>query len=402
MNLSKALKPLTAFSIVAITAVSVLTFIGKREQPSATLPESKQPAIVKNEPALAESRKEKYSQSSHKVWPELPLEASDTDIKNSRLFAVPLIATAEFNQEDNTALAKLLLSLRDLSSQQRYEAIERWLSRNTDSRWADSLRFQQASYRFSRGYFGESREKWTTLWNQHKDAAAQTGAHTLANEILSRLLETNLSVANAESLRTLVEEMEGRQITGVLNAKRFRAAEALWLLEHTGAQNIMCGPLALNAIADNLNQPYRMPVLGKVTPDYIDSGLPLFELASMAEKDYGFSPLMVRRTDSSAGIPTPSVIHSTEEHYYAVLEKNEAGTEYFIEDQTLSFTGWVDSEALEQSTSGHFLLASNTLPEGFEALSKTDSLGIFGRDGAHGTTDPSETTTDDDCFEGDG
>lgn len=125
---------------------------------------------------------------------------------------------------------------------------------------------------------------------------------------------------------------EGRPYHGSLEGKLFRARQAVWLLEHTGAQNIVCGPRALNAILDYQGVDYDPIRLDQVPGDYIDAGLPLTEVKSFAER-MGWESQMARRLDPAAPIPTPAVLHTKESHYVALLERDPASGEYFLEDR---------------------------------------------------------------------
>ena len=215
----------------------------------------------------------------------------------------------------------------------------------------------------------------------------------LGNQTLVRLLETNTRVSRADRLRTLIAESGERETNGVIEAKLLRARKAVWMFGHNGSQSIMCGPLALNSISHHQGVEITYPTLGKVTRDYLNTGLPMSELARYASENYNLPALLIRRNDSNASYPVPSVAHLTEEHYIAVLEQNEDATRLFIEDKALGFSGWIDREALDESASGNFLLASSTLPDGYAELSEQQARRIFGRDGNdHGTAPPEEGT----------
>lgn len=397
MNTHKIIKSIAAALVVVLAMVFVVrSFNPSKESDASKLAETKNVPVLKNVPELDQTRTAKYSKMDGSGWPILSTDTSDEEIKNCQIFAVPLIATSEVNQADNNALAALVVSLRELDPKQRHAQIKDWLQRYPQSRWADSLRYQQATYRFSRGYFPEASEQMHSLWTNLKNEPTGTGAHTLANEVAAKLLDANFSATKVDQLRTLVEQLEEREINGVINGKCIRAKEAIWYLEHSGAESVLCGPLALNAIAHNLGKTYKVPFLGQITPDYIETGLPLSELAVFAKNNYGLEPLAVQRKDSGAAIPVPSVAHLKDDHYYAVLERSESGDAYFIEDRTLAFTGWVDREAIEQNASGHFLLTTNTLPEGYAELSLDSARNVFGSHQGHVFADPSQSTTDDD------
>lgn len=390
---------------VSISAISIAVWVLSLSQKSPNA--VKDPAISEEthrSSSDAVSNNQKETSGSAQKAAETPSEAEfglrTNPMFNSRLFPI--------GEGGNDAdLASLLERVSALPEKDRFAEIEIWIAKNPDSRWSKALSFQLADYQYRRGYFSRAITAWDTLWDDLKGKPGNDALH-LGNETLARLLHTNVSVARADRLRQLIVESENRQINGVIHGKLFTARTAVWMLEHTGTQNIMCGPLALNSIAHHTGRPLTQPTLGKVSADYMNTGLPLTRLAKFAEEDYRIPVRMISRTQTDAPFPTPSVAHLSDEHYIAVLEANEDQSEYFIEDKTLGFTGWVDRSALEESSSGNFLLAANETPAGYENLTESSARRIFGRDGAHGTTPPAESTTDDSptcgdrCEEADG
>ena len=214
----------------------------------------------------------------------------------------------------------------------------------------------------------------------------------IADEAASRLLDLELGRGDAKTLRDLVVENENRPYHGALEGKLLRARQAVWLLDHTGAQNIVCGPRALNAVLDSQNIDFDPIRLDKVTGDYIATGLPMTEVVNFAAK-MGWPAHIVRRIDPAAPIPTPSVLHAKEGHY-ALLQVDDSGGQYFLEDRGLGFAGWVSREAVDQMSSGSFVVAKGVLPRGYAMLHAKEGARLFGRDGAHGTGETDQSSDD--------
>ena len=338
----------------------------------------------------------------------IPAQATDQQIAASRLFGSRLVAIGDSAPDAataNRAIAELLRELQQLDDEltqtpdpgsdphafekayrkEKFNRIADWLQAHPDSRWAPTLRHELANYQYDRGYLDQARDNWQQNWSQLKDADRGSGGYAVANEALGRLLDLNRGYARNDQLRELVNDAQGRYLGAALKGRLFQANRALWLLEHRGAENVMCGPLALNAVNHSLGKPIKPPLLGKVSQEYIGIGLPLTQVERYAQENYQLTTRMARRDDRSTPIPTPAVVHDKDEHYFAVLEASASGDEYFIEDQVRRYAGWVDREALEQRSSGYFLLADSDLPTGWSTVEVAEGNRVFGRDGDHKT-----------------
>lgn len=325
--------------------------------------------------------------------PDIPQQPTDQQIAGSRIFPTqlfPIDSNGRNLEKDNATVSEILRKFRTMEQRDAYNELEKWLSDHPDSRWHSSLKFELSNYRYTRGYFNVARNSWNELWDGLKDNNDLNSLH-LGNEVLGKLLDTTLGFARADRLRELVADAEGRVLNGSVEGKLLRATEAVWLLEHVGAQNVMCGVLALNSIGDFKGLEYIRPRLNSVTAEYIATGLSLSEVQRYAAEDYGMDLIAVQREDKNVSIPTPAVMHLADEHFVAILAENMDANEYFIQDHTLDFNGWVDRAALLELSSGYFLVESGDIPFGWKKVVNNDARNIYGRDGAHGMSPPSDT-----------
>lgn len=331
--------------------------------------------------------------------PEIPAQPNDDHIVGSRVFADRLWPVdgesgAATLIADNAALGEFLRSVAKMTEKQKFAALEEWLKSHGGSRWALALKNELMGFKHKTGWFDVARQGWDEIWQKTKDRTDLPAYH-LANGALGSLLDTNVGISRAAKLRELVAAADARPLNGALEGKVFRAREAVWLLDHTAAQNVMCGPLALNAIKEFKREPFIAPRLSQVPPDYQQTGIPLSEVQRYAQNDYHLELAMAHRSDSSAKIPTPAVMHVKDDHFNALLAASADGSEYFLEDRTQGFAGWVDKAAVDQAASGYFLVASVNLGSGWDKVDAVTGSTVFGRDGAHGTTPTDETTTKD-------
>ena len=327
--------------------------------------------------------------------PQIPANPTDDQIVQCRVLPDRLWPVdAPGSVSDNAELGALLLGLRGKSEAELYAGIEKWLASHKDSRWRYALQSQLMNYKWNRGWFAEARAGWLEVWSATKDREDLNSYH-LANDVLARLLESHASASRVEQLRSFVDAALKRPLNGALEGRLYKAKEALWLLEHTAAQNVMCGPLALNAIKEYRGEPYIAPRLSQVPPEFQQTGLSLKDVQRYAQNDYKLTMQPARRDDAAQRIPTPAVMHVKDDHYCALLDQSPDGKEYLLADRTLGVARWVDAAAVDAMSSGTFLVAAAELPRGFSSMVAADAQKIFGRDGAHGTMPPDEEVRED-------
>ena len=181
--------------------------------------------------------------------PEIPTQPSDMEIALSRAFPRRLVALDGKGDAaaENAAMGEFLRKVRDLDGDRKLAETEAWLAAHPDSRWSAWLRAEVADARYRRGWFAQAREIYHGLWDELR-TRQDSGARGLADEALGFLLDNDIGTGRAERLKELLAQSEDRPRAGALEGRLFRARHTVDLLEHTGAQNVMCGPLALNAI----------------------------------------------------------------------------------------------------------------------------------------------------------
>ena len=279
----------------------------------------------------------------------------------------------------NRALADTLRSLQQPADPRDTAAIETFLAANPASRWTPALRHELARRQFAKGMFPQALEGWDALWDQLKQSS-DPGAVAIADEALGQLLEANIGLGKASRLTTLIGEQESRPGNGVLEAKIARAKQAVWLLKHKGAQNVMCGPLALYQILRYQGKAFTPIKLNAITDDYIATGITLTQIKTYSD-GYNMGLMMARKSPGAA-IPTPAIIHLTTGHYSTLLAESDG--RYLLVDRPMQFQGEVTLAALDAQASGYFLIPKGELPPGWQAVSEEEGNGIFGRDGLHG------------------
>src|SRR5262249_44874560 len=161
-----------------------------------------------------------------------------------------------------------------------------------------------------------------------------------------------IGLGKADRLAGLIGEQESRPGHPVIQAKLMRAKQSVWLLKHKGAQNVMCGPVALYCLLRYQHQPFVPIRLNDIGDDHIASGLSLWELKQYAD-NYKLNLVMAKKAPGQP-IPAPAIMHLASGHYSAILEQTNGL--YILEDRPMQFCGGVTLAALEAQSSGYFLI----------------------------------------------
>lgn len=320
--------------------------------------------------------------------PVIPSDPSDSDLAFSRAFPRALLPVDEKGGSDdvglqNRQMAGFVRAYRALEGEEGWRLLQEYVGGGqVPARWRSALELELAEGWFGRGYFDQGREVAEGLWGRLRERRDAGGA-ALAEEALALALRVSIGRGDAAGLRRLLAQTGGRESLGVRDGVRMRAHQSLWLLEHMGAENIVCGPRALNAVLEHKGLEGAPLRLDQVTGDYIETGLPMTELLGFAEKA-GWRARAVRRVDPAVPVPTPAIVHEKAGHFSAVLAMEDDGGRYFLVDRGMGFAGWVGREALDAVSSGHFVVAAGGQLGGFEDVTPREAAGLYGRDGAHG------------------
>lgn len=343
----------------------------------------------------------------------LPDDPSDDDIARLHLFPQRIVPVEPLSshslaktlfavkkptaiKESNVEVAETLKAARQSTVPLETTQLELFLKAHPQSRWAPSLRHELARRQFKRGFFSQAVAGWDALWDELKERH-DAGAVEVANVVLSQLLDTYIGLGKADRLTALIGDQESRPGNPVIQAKAMRAKQAIWLLKHKGAQNVMCGPVALYCILRHNHQTFVPVRLNDITDDYIATGISLSQIKQYSDT-YHLGMAMARKSPGQP-IPTPAVMHLANGHYSAITA--ETNGNYFLEDRPMQFQGWVSLEALEAQASGYFLIPARSFSDGWRSVSEPEGSRITGRDGLHGQEDFSQSNTSNSTTTGD-
>jgi len=301
-------------------------------------------------------------------------------------FEEPLIAIGgDSSSNQDSALIAALQIYQQRKSYEDVSAITNYLDANPQSPWKFSLLANLGIIYRKTGHFSKAVDAWEQAWALGKgEKNVQVAA--LANHVAGELALLVSSLGRTERLAPLLAEIKGRAIYGSASAQLMYASENLRKMKERPGESFKCGPYALGSIRtithttgpdDRLITSAQSSVKGFSLTQVRDLSSALKMNYQMAKRQPGASFII------------PSVAHWKSGHYAALLKKD--GDQYLTIDPTFGQQLLVTSQALEEESSGYFLVPTGPLPTGWQAVSESEGDKVWGRGRVTGTT-PSATT----------
>ena len=300
--------------------------------------------------------------------PRLSGRATTEEIASSRVFEEPLVPVGgEPSAAENRALVKVIA---ERSGPAGFEA---FLRRFPESAWRASLLGNLGDIYRRTGFFSRAQRAYQEAWDLAKDEDS-AGGRAVADRAVGDLASLLARLGDVDRLREVLAATDGRPVGGVAGERLQTARQDLWLMEHEPNQRFRCGISALTSVLAEL-QPGFAPDPRWHTLDTGSEGLSLSAVRELASQ-VGFE-LRVARRGKGAEYPVPSVVHFKAGHFGALV--GTRGGEYLLRDAALGGELWVSARALDEETSGAFLVPQDALPEGWTAISEEDAATIRGR-----------------------
>lgn len=321
---------------------------------------------------------------------EIPQNASIEALEFSRVLSrpLPLEHSHNMSEANSKRLAVLLGNIRNQGGQFNVDsanAIESYLNEQPDSPVCTNLLIEQGQIWWRNGYFVNALEAYETAWHNSKDSE-NASDRRLAEEALAWLLRQTALLSKKEKLSTLIEEASTRRLGGYAAEALMKAKEIQWFLENQPEQNVFCGFIAANQICVPLGSRPIFPDVHdeEEEREFIENGLSLYELAAHSHEAGG--NLIVIKREAGTPIPIPSIIHWSFSHYSSVTE--ESGGKYRVQDINLKYDAFVDEAAIDNQSSGYFLIPEpENLPKGYSLVSADEAKTVYGRHCNHGRDD---------------
>lgn len=267
---------------------------------------------------------------------------------------LPFVLLAERGGE--LERAELVLALTAYGESRERGELEGFLARHPGSAWKVGLLGNLGMLALEEGRHGQALKDWRAAWDAGK-AVGQVEVKRFVDQVVGELVKLETRLGHAEAAAALLEELEGRELSGSASEARAYAREGLWQMRNPTAGAFLCGPLALFQMlapdgAEMASRRLELPVKTE--------GYSLAELQSLAQGQGRDVAALYRNPGGS--IPAPSVIHWKTGHYAAIVEAD--AERYRIRDAALGKEYWVRRAALEEEESGYYLVAGDVAGEG--------------------------------------
>jgi YD repeat-containing protein len=348
-----------------------------RVQPASPLPN---PNVVVNRTVP--------SVTSVPSFPVFSATPRDEEITRARVFEEPLVPLGGVtNIVENRQLAEALLAYLKGGNSEDLSALERFLQAHPQSAWRVSLLTNMGIVYRRTGYFTRALAVWKEAWNLGKNELLPL-EQAIVDRAVAEWAELNARLGRFEVLEPLFKEIDNRDIGGSPSEKIRGAKQGLWLMQNRPGEAFRCGPMALDRILAFTNTRYDRNLIK--TSQSTLRGMSLTQVLELS-KSFQMNMQMARRT-GEARILLPAVVHWKVGHYAAILK--EVDGRFLVQDPTFGDEFWVSRRALDQESSGYFLISGGQLPEGWHPVNEAEGNTIWGK-GNTGSDDGGGMSQDD-------
>lgn len=344
------------------------------------------------------------SSKPEKSGPRFSKVPTDQELFGCAILPEPLVPIGGRPEANaNRALADALLSQSNPGKKLNQDAaltpgyhLRDFLTHFPKSHWRAAVLLNLGLMERQAAYYSKALSSFEEAWKLSKDAT-EPRAQVLASRALGEVAELNSRLGRRQRLEVLFAELDKsqRKLSGAVTEKIGRARQGLWLMQNQPNKAYRCGPMALGRIlahAENTASLARAIFDSQST----DNGMSLTEVWKLSQELPQIPAFqMARRAPGTSGdFPVPAVVHWKAGHYAALVEKNTQGL-YLAEDPTFGDQIWVTRAALEEESSGYFLVRTGPLSNGWVEVTEDQGSRVWGK-GNVGAQDPNRTGCNDD------
>lgn len=339
--------------------------------------------------------------AEHEGEPALPLKGAGVqstpssgsstggEIQQSRLFAEPLIPVGTPPSADqNRVLESTLRAFTRRVEADDFSTLEECLKKNSESPWAPALTFDLGMEYYNTGWYSKALTAWEKAWARLK-RVNEPAAKPIADRAAGELAFMYGRLGRMTELEALLREVEGRTFIGPATEKIVGAREGLWTMQHRPEVGFRCGPMALDRILTSqksTNAGCTLIYGSKSTTN----GFSLIEVAELS-RQLGMNYQMAFRS-RGAELVVPAVVNWKVGHYAALVRRE--GESFLLQDPTFGNDTWASRRALEEESSGYFLVPPGKLPAGWRAVSGEEGKNVFGKGSANNKDNTCTTDQD--------
>jgi YD repeat-containing protein len=275
----------------------------------------------------------------------------------------PLVAARPTVAKEDRALDRALAAYSaapveaDIAA--RGQPLIAFLSDHPDSAWRASLLTNLGIAYYRDGYFSKAFSAWREAWSAGKSAQS-VEAKALTSRAVGELARMHARVGHAQELEQLFAELGDQPISGSATEMITGAKEGLWMFRNDPGLSFLCGPMALKNLMVALNAPGD-----KIEPLRDErsgpNGYSLLQVSALAQR-LGVEHRLVHRAPGQP-VPVPSIVNWKVSHFAAIVDFRDG--RYRIKDPTFASGDlWITERAIDEESSGFFLVPQVALPQG--------------------------------------
>lgn len=254
------------------------------------------------------------------------------------------------------------------------DELERFITAKPSSRWVCPLRNVMGHWYWQHGQITKALVHFEAAWNQSKDYQSSLGKAE-ANTAFAAWTRLLVLLSRVDVLDDVFAEHGARLVQRGPHSQTLRATHEKVLRIHKYPQeSFKCGVHALDKVATVLG--YTYPQAQLLNTPGKSEGFSLKELQDLSEK-YDFKMRAAKRTEKSAAIPVPSVIHWSQLHYGAIL--SQKGNRFRIWDFAQGGFYSLTADEINSEATGFFLVPASQIGIDFQQASTIEAAAVFGR-----------------------
>jgi RHS repeat-associated protein len=307
------------------------------------------------------------------AFPVFTPDPKDDEFFRARVFEEPLVPMGNSTSvEENRALAAALLSYLRAGASEDLSPIVAFLVTHPESAWRVSLLTNMGiAYRHT-GRFTKALSVWERAWTLGKDETLPV-PHAIADRAVAEWARLSARLGRYEVLEPVFKEIETRDMVGSAAEKIRQAKHASWVMLNRPEEAFRCGALALDRMLTYMRGAHdiapirssRSTIRGMSLSQILDLSNALGMNLQMAHRGIG------------ADVLFPAIIHWKVGHYATLLKEQDG--RYLIQDPALGDELWISRAALEEESSGYFLVPAGNLPQSWQTVSAGDGDQIWGK-----------------------
>ena len=322
-----------------------------------------------------------------------------TRVRAKKVFTTPIEwIDAKPAEQESVELLSAIKAFETNGIGAGFSALEQFLGKFPKSSWSGSLHCHLAERCRIAGQFTSALEHWRQAWELSKNKPDEK-SKKVASRTISGLTSLLASLGRIEELDDLFKQAKERNLDVSAFASLLNGThEGLEMMKTKPSVSYRCGTFALCHLMKELqatNATWRS-IMQIPSPK---EGFSMARLVEVAETN-GLKLTPAFRPPGTE-IVVPSIVHWKLDHYAAILKKS--GTSYLVADPTFGKESWFDEGTINSEASGHFLVATRTIPATWQEMSSLEASKIHGKGGPNAFEDWLEAFTDpfgvndDDC-----